>query len=73
MFRNFNYLLYKGESIVKNGKTYYKVPNYDYVYRGTFSYRLFLFADRSFRFENFFWKIIFTIGVVSDKLTKELF
>lgn len=36
-------------------------------------YRPFLFADRSFRFENFFWKIIFTIGVVSDKLTKELF
>ena len=56
MFRNFNYLLYKGELIVKNCKTYYKVPNYDYVYRGTFSYRLFLFTDRSFRFVNFFGK-----------------
>ena len=56
MFRNFNYLLYKGELIVKNGKTYYKVPNYDYVYRGTFSYRPFLFTYRLFRFVNFFAK-----------------
>ena len=34
----------KGNSIVKNGKTYYKVPNYDYVYRGTdgyYAYRLY--------------------------------
>ena len=46
----------KGNSIVKNGKTYYKVPNYDYVYRGMFSYRLFLFTDRSFLFLNFFAK-----------------
>ena len=46
----------KGEAIVKNRKTYYKVTNYDYVYRGMFSYRLFLFTDRSFLFVVFFAK-----------------